>query len=132
MNKITIEEYNKNDYCLPHPFSEELLLDTIEEWLEAYDDLDDITEEDIEMVSEVAVYTRDYFKLNYHYLWEWINDYAEDNFGLITCGHEVQGDDIVKDFVEAFNKKQYFYTTDKKVGVIDLTERLREYVNKER
>jgi DNA primase large subunit len=130
MQKISIHEFYKQDLCINHPFHEEELIDSVDAYIEAFE-YEDITEDDIEIAKEIKVFTKDYFEISFDRLWNYLNDFAEDNYCLIHSGHEVMGEELVEKFVKDFNEQQYYFIDGDYVGTIDLSEELKR-ASKER
>ena len=124
MQKISVHEFYKSDLCIYHPFNEEELIDSVDEYIEAFD-CEEITEDDIELAKEIKVFTKNYFEISFDRIWNYLNDYAEDNYGLVYLGHELMGEDVVRKFVKDFNEQQYFYNDGEFVGILDISEELK-------
>ena len=129
-----IERNKTEDLCFK--LDDERLTDDIDEFLEEQDYYcDNISDEGLKRYcgyfKNVAVYTKDRFKLTGNFIFEDIQDYLEDNFGFqddIKC---LIGKNFFDNICEEFNKKIETYTIGELVGVMDLSKELKEYIEKE-
>lgn len=82
-----------------------------------------------ETFSNCKVYTKDYFHLTEQCVVEWIINYAEENYGMTYWEREPNAMNLVESFVQQFNEQQTFYTGNKLVGYLDLTEQVERFKN---
>ena len=129
-----IERNKTEDLCFE--LDDERLTDDIDEFLEeqAYY-CDNISDEGLKRYcnyfKNVAVYTKDRFKLTGDFIFEDIQDYLEDKFGFQDDIKSLIGKNFFDNICEEFNKKIETYTTDELIGFMDLSKELKEYIEKE-
>lgn len=129
-----IERNKTEDLCFE--LDDERLTDDINEFLEeqAYY-YDGTTDEDFKRYCDyfenVAVYTKDRFKLTGNFIFEEIQNWLEDNYAYQDDVKSLIDNNFFDNVCEEFNKKFETYTVDKLVGFMDLSKELKEYIEKE-
>ena len=140
---ITYNELNKLDLCFEDISQEHLYdADTIDEFCESV--IEDIScetdctefqnacDEAIEKSKFLGVFEKDCFRMTAGRIKEYIQDYADDNFGTAFDGYEVifseKADKLLKEFETELLKDNTIYTTGKRVGLIDLSGYVKEAI----
>lgn len=126
---ITYEQYCK-DYkeCSIESSGEDKIFEDIEDWIEDYEPIDDEAIVDCyNTAKEILVYTTKKFQISSSWLYDKIVDYAEDNFAMSYYDQEPEAMDLLEDFVNEFNKKQYWYVSDELVAVLDASNEVKDY-----
>ena len=140
---ITVDKLNKLDLCFEDTSQEHLYdADTIDDFCESIiEDIScevDCTEfqntcvEIIEKSKYLGVFEKDCFRMTAGRIKEYIQDYADDNFGTAFDGYEVifseKADKLLKEFEAELLNDNSIYTTGKRVGLIDLSGYVKEAI----
>lgn len=139
---ITYKELDIKDLCYEGINDENLYdSDSIEEFeQEIIDKLEECDESDfkrtcdwlIKKSNHLIVYEKDYFYVTDERIQDYIQDYADDNFGTSYCDYNVQYSDkankLLSDFLEEINKDNKIYTTGASVGFIDMSKEVKHII----
>lgn len=137
-NKIfTEEEFNKTDYC--YELSDEKLSDDIEEYIEDIYVNDTTPQYEIEQIienaKEIIVYEKDYIQITSGHIEGYLQDYFEDNYYCSYFDFDVIEQTGIKSLIEEISKKvnesKCWYTSGEKVGYLDLSKQVKEYIESE-
>lgn len=140
---ITVDKLNKLDLCFEDTSQKHLYdADTIDDFCESI--IEDIScevdctefqntcDEIIEKSKYLGVFEKDYFRMTAGRIKEYIQDYADDNFGTAFDGYEVifseKADKLLKEFEAELLNDNSIYTTGKRVGLIDLSGYVKEAI----
>lgn len=139
---ITYEKLDKLDLCF-EDISGECLYDSesIDEFCERLiEDIDeaDVTEfknacdDLIEKSKHLTVYEKDYFNMTADKIKEYIQDYADDNFGTSISDYDVQfsekAEKLLSEFENELLNDNKIYLSGASVGFIDLSEYVQEAI----
>lgn len=140
---ITYKKLVDSDLCFEDASGEHLYdslsLDTYcEGILEDISDETDCTEfqnayeEIIAQSKHLSVFEKDYFYMSTERIKDYIQDYATDNFSNAFDDYEVQfsdkAEDLLNQFIEELLKDNKVYTSGAKVGLIDLSDFVKEAI----
>lgn len=140
---ITVDKLNKLDLCFEDTSQEHLYdADTIDDFCESI--IEDIScevdctefqntcDEIIEKSKYLGVFEKDCFRMTAGRIKEYIQDYADDNFGTAFDSYEVifseKADKLLKEFEAELLNDNSIYTTGKRVGLIDLSGYVKEAI----
>ena len=130
---ITKQDIETNDYCL---FYNNHIYNDTEELLDKI--YANTLEENYGTLpakcTKIRVYTKERMKLPQNYIMEWVEDYLSDNYGYdsyeLGSIEDYLGKDMFIEFTDKINKNIPWYVLGELVGTIDLSEDMKEYLNK--
>ena len=133
---IAQEDFDRNDWCL---VDGEHVCEDVEEYIDyilantSTEELQDsdIQEKIINKCSAVEVYDKDYVHITASWLTSVIEDHCEDNYGYDGYDGPVLPDvETINNFVNIFNEAQGSYITDDLKGYLDISQQVREEIDK--
>ena len=123
---FTIDEYKKlKNVCYKNPHNEEYLLEDIEDYFDYL--YEDYKEDEIEQSKNIPIYEKKYFKVDYDWLIELIQEYADDEYYMGEFDEQIKNPEILKQALEEFNDSQTWYTGGKFLGYLDISHEVEEY-----
>lgn len=140
---ITFKKLDKLDLCFEDISGENLYdSESIDVFCENL--INDISETDvtefqnacndlIEKSKHLMVYEKDYFNMTAEKIKEYIQDYADDNFGTSFSDYDVQfsekANKLLNEFETELLQDNKIYMSGASVGFIDLSEYVQEAIN---